>query len=204
MKKEFDIIVIGGGHAGVESALAGSRMGLKVLLVTTQLSRISYMACNPSVGGLAKGNLVKEIDVLGGVMGLAGDSACLQYKHLNSKKGPAVRGSRVQCDKQIYQEYVQKYLQEQENITLLEDEISQLWIQNEKCQGVIQKDKTIIRSQAVILTTGTFMRAVMFVGDKQKKGGRIGDSATYGLSQQMEDLGFQVTRLKNGYSSTSS
>ena len=198
MKKEFDIIVIGGGHAGVEASLAVSRMELKVLLVTTQLSRISYMACNPSIGGLAKGNLVKEIDVLGGVMGLAGDSACLQYKQLNSKKGPAVRGSRVQCDKRMYQEYVQQYLKKQENITLLEDEISQLWVQNGKCWGVIQKDKTVIRSQAVILTTGTFMRAVMFVGEEQKSGGRIGDSATYGLSQQMADMGFQVTRLKTG------
>ena len=198
MKNKFDVIVIGGGHAGVESALAVSRLGLEVLLATTRISRISYMACNPSIGGLAKGNLVKEIDVLGGVMGLAGDSACLQYKHLNSKKGPAVRGSRVQCDKQVYQDYVQNYLRQQNNIDLLEKEVKQLWVNQEQCQGVIFEDGSRVYAQAVILTTGTFMGAVMHVGNQQTKGGRRGDQATYGLSRQMKELGFQVTRLKTG------
>ncbi len=198
MKKNFDVIVIGAGHAGVEAALVCSRMNLQVLLATTRKDRISYMACNPAIGGLAKGNLVKEIDVLGGIMGQAGDFSCLQYKHLNSKKGPAVRGSRAQCDKQIYQMFVQNYIQKQKNITLLEEEIFQLWIKKGVCQGVIRKDRSILKSKAVILTTGTFMGAVMHVGEEQKKGGRIGDQATFGLSKQLVDLGFKVTRLKTG------
>lgn len=198
MKDQWDVIVIGAGHAGVEAALACSRMGLKVLTATTRLSRIAFMSCNPSIGGLAKGNLVKEIDVLGGFMGRAGDFSCLQYKHLNSKKGPAVRGSRVQCDKIVYQKYVQDHLQKQNNITLKEEEIIKLWIQNGKCKGVICKDGSRISSKAVILTTGTFMGAVMHIGGEQKSGGRIGDQATYGLSHQMSQIGFKVTRLKTG------
>ena len=196
MKNQWDVIVIGAGHAGVEAALTCSRMGLKVLVATTRLSRIAFMSCNPSIGGLAKGNLVKEIDVLGGVMGMAGDFACLQYKHLNSKKGPAVRGSRVQCDKTVYQKYVQDHLQN--HVTLREEEILKLWIQNGKCRGVICKDGSRIISQAVILTTGTFMGAVMHVGEEQQSGGRIGDRATHGLSKQMSEMGFKVTRLKTG------
>lgn len=198
MKNKFDVVVVGGGHAGVEAALAAGRLGLGVLMATTRISRISYMACNPSIGGLAKGNLVKEIDVLGGVMGLAGDFACLQYKHLNSKKGPAVRGSRVQCDKQIYQDYVQNYLRRKKNIYILEKEAEQLLINQNKCRGVLFKDGSCVYAQAVILTTGTFMGAVMHVGSRQTKGGRRGDQATYGLSRQMKSLGFQVTRLKTG------
>ena len=134
-------------------------------------------------------------------MGMAGDSACLQYKHLNSKKGPAVRGSRVQCDKIVYQKYVQDDLQKQNNITITEEEIVKLWVQNGKCKGVFCKDGSRFVSHAVILTTGTFMGAVMHVGGEQKSGGRVGDQATYGLSQQMSEIGFKVTRLKTGNSS---
>ena len=196
--KIFDIIVVGAGHAGVEASLAASRMGLTVLTATTRLSRISYMACNPSIGGLAKGNLVKEIDVLGGIMALAGDSSCLQYKQLNSKKGPAVRGSRVQCDKLIYQNYVKSFLERQKNIHLIEEEIQSLWIRNGVCLGVLLKESKKIKARAVILTAGTFMGAVMHTGKEQKKGARIGDQATYGLSEQLKSLGFKVTRLKTG------
>lgn len=198
MKNHFHIIVVGAGHAGVEAALACSRMGLKVLVATTNVSRISYMSCNPSIGGVAKGHLVKEIDVLGGIMAVAGDRACLQYKHLNSKKGPAVRGSRVQCDKKIYSQFIREYIFQQENISILEEEISSLYIHSGKCAGVIRKDGSVLFSQAVILTTGTFMSAIMHMGCRKKSGGRIGDQATYGLSDQLRKLGFQVTRLKTG------
>ena len=198
MKNQFDVIVVGAGHAGVEAGLVCSRMGLKVLLATTKKSRVSYMSCNPSIGGLAKGNLVKEIDVLGGVMAGAGDFACLQFKHLNSKKGPAVRGSRVQCDKKVYSEYIQKYISEQENITLIEEEIAGLYIHKGVCRGVKTKTGEVICAQAVILTTGTFMGAVMHIGFKQTAGGRIGDQATYGISDQLKSLGVSVTRLKTG------
>ena len=198
MKNKFDVIVIGAGHAGVEAALVCARMNLQVLLATTRADRISYMACNPAIGGLAKGNLVKEIDVLGGIMAQAADFSCLQYKHLNSKKGPAVRGSRAQCDKNIYQTFIQNHIRKQKNITLLEEEIFQLEIKNGNCEGVIRKDRSVLKSKAVILTTGTFMGAVMHVGKEQKQGGRIGDQATFGLSKQLTDLGFEVTRLKTG------
>lgn len=198
MLKEFDVIVVGGGHAGVEASLATARMNLQTLLITTNLSRISYMSCNPSIGGLAKGNLVKEVDVLGGVMGLASDHSCLQFKRLNSKKGPAVRGSRAQCDKKLYSSFVQDYLKKQENLFSLEEEIKKLSIQNNKCEGVVRLDGSIIKSKAVILTTGTFMGAVMHVGSEQQSGGRLGDKATSGISNQLTDLGFEVTRLKTG------
>ena len=198
MKTQFDVIVIGAGHAGVEAALVCARMNQQVLLATTRMDRISFMACNPAIGGLAKGNLVKEIDVLGGIMAQAADFSCLQYKHLNSKKGPAVRGSRAQCDKNIYQTFIQNHIRKQKNITLLEEEIFQLEIKNDECKGVIRKDRSVLKSKAVVLTTGTFMGAVMHVGKEKKEGGRIGDQATFGLSQQLADLGFKVTRLKTG------
>ena len=196
--KNFDVIVIGAGHAGVEAALAACRLNLQVLMATTCLSRISYMACNPSIGGLAKGNLVKEMDVLGGVMGRAGDSACLQYKQLNSKKGPAVRGSRAQCDKKEYSEFVKQQVLKEKNLTTREAEVESLWIKNGQCRGVVLKNGSYLSSRAVILTTGTFMGAVMHTGSQKTKGGRRGEPATYGLSRQIRELGFQVTRLKTG------
>ena len=198
MPTSFDVIVVGAGHAGVEATLVCARMNLQVLVATTKLSSIAHMSCNPAIGGLAKGNLVKEIDVLGGVMGVAADASCLQYKHLNCKKGPAVRGSRMQCDKKVYQTFIQHYLRKQKNISFLEEEISSFWIQHGRCVGVIQKNGVRVSSKAVILTAGTFMKAVMHIGGEQKEGGRVGEKATTGLSVQMARLGFSLTRLKTG------
>ena len=198
MQKTYDVIVVGAGHAGVEASLACARMGLQVLTATTNVSRAAYMACNPSIGGLAKGNLVKEIDVLGGLMARAGDEACLQFKHLNSKKGPAVRGSRVQCDKDIYSRFVFQFLTRQKNITLIEEEVLSLIIKNGKCGGVKTGRGDEIFSKTVILTTGTFMSAVMHIGSSKTIGARRGDKAHFGLSEQLKKLGFQVTRLKTG------
>jgi tRNA uridine 5-carboxymethylaminomethyl modification enzyme len=194
----FDVIVIGGGHAGVEACLATSKLGLSTLLVTTNLSRIGYMSCNPSIGGLAKGHMVREIDILGGVMGFAADETCIQYKRLNSSKGPAVRGTRVQSDKRKYSEFIQNTLKTQSHLKLLEAEVKKLILDNGVCCGVVLEDGSEIRSKAVIVTTGTFMNAVMHMGSTQVVGGRLGDKSSIGLSDQLKDYGFTVRRLKTG------
>lgn len=198
LQNQFDIIVVGAGHAGVEAALAASRLGMKTLVATTNLDRVAYMSCNPSIGGLAKGHMVREIDALGGEMGRAADETCLQFKRLNSKKGPAVRGSRAQCDKALYSSYMSNVLSTAPNITVLGIEISSLIIEGSRCKGVITQDGACISSRAVILTTGTFMRGVMHIGLKQIPGGRVGDRATIGISDQLAAMGFAVRRLKTG------
>lgn len=195
---DFDVIVVGGGHAGVEACLASARLGVHTLLVTTSKDRIAFMSCNPSVGGLAKGHMVREIDVLGGEMGFAADQTCIQYKRLNSSKGPAVRGTRVQSDKIKYARHIQSVLQTQENLTVLEGEVKSLLLEKGFCGGVAFVDGSILRSKAVVITTGTFMNGVMHVGLKTESGGRVGEAATIGLSDQLAENGFTVRRLKTG------
>ena len=194
----FDMIVIGAGHAGIEASLAGARLGLSTLVVTTNLDRIGYMSCNPSIGGLAKGHMVREIDVLGGEMGRAADVSCIQFKRLNSGKGPAVRGSRAQCDKDIYSAYMKRRLFEETNLKVAEGEVKSLVLRGSVCHGVVLEDGTQILSDAVIVTTGTFMRGVMHIGLDQAAGGRVGDKATVGLSDQLAQFGFNIHRLKTG------
>ena len=198
MSQKYDIIVVGAGHAGIEACLAPARLGLKTLLVTTNLDRIGYMSCNPSIGGLAKGHMVREIDILGGQMGIAADQSCIQFKRLNSSRGPAVRGSRAQCDKHVYSDLQKAVLKTQPNLDLHESEVKSLILNKNLCEGVVLQDGSEIRATSVVITTGTFMNGVMHFGLKQISGGRIGDQASVGLSDQLAAFGFEVKRLKTG------
>lgn len=195
--KGFEILVIGGGHAGIEASLICAKRGLKTALVTLDESRIGLMSCNPAIGGLAKGHMVREIDVLGGQMGLLADASCIQFKRLNSTKGPAVRGSRAQCDKEIYSDLARTVLRNQENLKILEGHVSSLIVRYHQVFGV-EIDGVKVESKAVIVTTGTFLNGTMHFGMEQVSGGRIDEPSSRGLSDQLGQIGFRVGRLKTG------
>jgi tRNA uridine 5-carboxymethylaminomethyl modification enzyme len=194
----FDVIVIGGGHAGAEAARVCARGGARVALLTMLRDAIGRMSCNPAIGGLAKGNLVKEIDALGGLMGEATDRAGIQFKVLNRSKGPAVQGPRAQCDRDLYAFAVQNILQGEPNITIIEGSATSLVHDGKSVNGVMLKDGTRLDAHAVIVTTGTFLRALMHSGEMKTVGGRFGEPASETLSDSLRDLGLKLGRLKTG------
>jgi tRNA uridine 5-carboxymethylaminomethyl modification enzyme len=194
----YDILIIGGGHAGCEAALASARMGAKVCLVTGRLDTIAQMSCNPAIGGLAKGHIVCEIDALGGEMGRAADATGIQYRRLNMSKGPAVRATRCQSDRGLYHRYMRKVLEDQENLDLVEAEVEEILVEGGCVRGVRTESGEEIVSKRVVLAAGTFMRGLLHFGMKSFDGGRIGDHACLGLSGSLERLGFKLGRLKTG------
>jgi len=198
----FDVIVVGGGHAGCEAAAAAARMGANTALITHKLETIGAMSCNPAIGGLGKGHLVREIDALDGLMGLAADAAGIQHRLLNRKKGPAVQGPRSQSDRKLYREAVQRLLGEYDNLTLVEGAVEDLTIETVKDKpqitGVVLADDTKVSAQAVVITTGTFLRGLIHIGEKKVSAGRVGEEPSNGLSETFVQLGFELGRLKTG------
>jgi tRNA uridine 5-carboxymethylaminomethyl modification enzyme len=198
MNQKFDIVVIGGGHAGCEAAAVSARLGLKTLMLTMQISRIAHMPCNPAVGGLGKGHLVKEVDALGGVIGRITDQAGIQFRMLNRAKGPAVWSPRAQVDKALYHKKMLEYLRSVENLRIAEGEVVDVIVERQCVRGVRLADGTRIETGACIVTSGTFMRGLMHIGDIKLYGGREGDPRSEGLSEALGAKGFTVGRLKTG------
>ena len=196
--QEYDVIVIGGGHAGAEAALAAARMGASTLLLTHNIETLGQMSCNPAIGGIGKGHLVKEVDALGGLMAQAADKGGIQFRILNSRKGPAVRATRAQADRLLYKNAVRHKLENQPNLDLFQQPVTDLIIDNEQVTGVVTQMDLKFRAKAVVLTVGTFLGGRIHIGMQNYQGGRVGDPPANRLAQRLRELPFHVERLKTG------
>lgn len=195
---EFEVIVIGGGHAGTEAAAASARMGRRTLLVTHSIESLGQMSCNPSIGGIGKGHLVKEVDAMGGVMALATDAAGIQFRTLNGSKGPAVRATRAQADRVLYRRYVRRHLERQPNLVLFQQAVDDLLFDGDRVCGVVTQLGLRFRARAVVLTAGTFLSGLIHVGMERHTGGRAGDPASVSLAKHLRERALPVGRLKTG------
>ena len=198
MKHSPTVVIVGGGHAGTEAAHASARCGVSTILVTHRFDRLGEMSCNPAIGGLGKGHLVREIDALGGVMARCADASGIQFRLLNRTKGPAVQGPRAQIDRHLYRKHIQSATKRQSQLTVVEGEVVDLTVNEGRVQGVVLADSTEIRADSVVLTTGTFLRGVILIGDRKIPGGRIGDDAADQLGRRIMELGLPLGRLKTG------
>lgn len=194
----FDVIVVGGGHAGVEAAAVAGRMGVRVALVTLRSAGIGQMSCNPAIGGVGKGQLVKEVDALGGIMSQAIDATGIQFRLLNASKGPAVQSSRAQADRDLYRQKVQELLRKTPNVTVIEGEADAILVQGGKANGIRLRDGVVLKAPSIVITSGTFLRGLMHTGESQTEGGRRGDVASKGISASLMSHGFTLGRLKTG------
>ncbi|MDP7593518.1 MAG: tRNA uridine-5-carboxymethylaminomethyl(34) synthesis enzyme MnmG [Litorilituus sp.] len=194
----YDVIVVGGGHAGTEAAVASARMGCKTLLLTHNIDTLGQMSCNPAIGGIGKGHLVKEIDALGGLMATAIDHSAIQFRTLNASKGPAVRATRAQADRALYRSYVRNFLENQANLTIFQQPCDDLILENERVIGVSTQMGLKFKGKTVVLTVGTFLAGQIHIGLNNYQGGRAGDPASMNLAAKMRDMPFRIDRLKTG------
>jgi len=194
----FDVIVIGGGHAGTEAALAAARSGASTLLLTHSIETIGQMSCNPAIGGIGKGHLVREIDALGGVMASAADAAGIQMRTLNSSKGPAVRATRAQCDRNLYRAHIRKVVENQPNLSIFQQAVDDLLLEGDRAIGCRTSMGQVFHARAIVLTTGTFLGGKIHMGENQSAGGRAGDPPSISLAKRLRELPFDVGRLKTG------
>jgi tRNA uridine 5-carboxymethylaminomethyl modification enzyme len=197
-QESFDVIVIGGGHAGCEAAAAAARMGAKTALVTHRFATIGAMSCNPAIGGLGKGHLVREVDALDGLMGRVADAAGIQFRMLNRRKGPAVRGPRAQADRKLYAAAMQAAIRETANLNVIAGEAEDLIVSNGRVTGIRLADGRELSAGAVVITTGTFLRGLIHLGERNWPAGRADEAPALGLSKSFERAGFTLGRLKTG------